>query len=42
MQISVSEIVNEFSQWNLFLMHDGPDTQITLECPIYKIQVKVI
>ena len=29
MQISVSEIVNEFSQWNLFLKHDGPDNQIT-------------
>ena len=29
MQISVSEILNEFSQWNLFLKYDGPDKQIT-------------
>ena len=29
MQINVSDIVKEFSQWNLFLKHDGPDNQIT-------------
>ncbi len=29
MQISISDILNEFSQWNLFLKYDGPDKKIT-------------
>ena len=29
MQINVSDIINEFSQWNLFLKHEGPDNLIT-------------
>ncbi|MEM7401579.1 MAG: UDP-3-O-(3-hydroxymyristoyl)glucosamine N-acyltransferase [Pseudomonadota bacterium] len=29
MQIYVSDIVKEFSQWNLFLKQNGPDNQIT-------------